>query len=36
MYSRAGQQGKGNDSCPEIRTTQKLHKTQINIRNDSK
>jgi len=25
MYSRAGQQGQSTDSCPEIKTTQKLY-----------
>jgi len=28
MYSRAGQQGQGTDSCPEIKTTQKLYNKQ--------
>jgi len=28
MYSRAGQQGQGTDSCPEIKTTQKLYTKQ--------
>jgi len=28
MYSRAGLQGQGTDSCPEIKETQKLYNEQ--------